>query len=372
MSGRARWALVAALAALLVTSPFVVQAWPTPASGLTAVEVAERVAAAGDHGYSGTVASRGGIELPGEETIGGVAKILGRDGVLRVWWQDPSTWRVATVRPSGETDIFHSGTQSTRWVYESRNVTTYPDARVRLPNSTDVLPPLLAARVLDGARPEELSRLPTRRVAGRVAVGVRLVPGDRQSSIGHVDVWSDLETGLGLRVELYGEQGPSVLATTFTGVDTGRPDPEAMRFTAPPGSHPRYDDTIDLAALAEKYDFREVPATLAGLPQRVSGTAVGLYGRGPTVLLAVAIRPGEAQDLRRELRSRPGTTCLRDGDLVQSGPVTMMLTRRPWPFAADWLVAGTVTQDALVQAGRELPRRPISALPGRPTKGCAS
>jgi hypothetical protein len=99
---------------------------------------------------------------------------------------------------------------------------------------------------------------------------------------------------------------------------------------------------------------------------------VGLYGRGPTVLLAVAIRPGEAQELRRELRSRPGTTCLRDGDLVQSGPVAMMLTRRPWPFAADWLVAGTVTRDALVEAGRELPRRPISALPGRPTKGCSS
>ena len=69
-------------------------------------------------------------------------------------------------------------------VYETQRVTRVPDLPVRLPRHEDLLPPLLAERVLDGARPDELGRLPTRRVAGRLAVGIRLTPGSAQSTIG--------------------------------------------------------------------------------------------------------------------------------------------------------------------------------------------
>ena len=57
---------------------------------------------------------------------------------------------------------------------------------VRLPDTADLLPNELARRVLEGARPGELSRLPAQRVAGHDALGLRLTPANPQSSIGHV------------------------------------------------------------------------------------------------------------------------------------------------------------------------------------------
>ena len=366
MTRRTRWGLVIVLVVALVATPFVVQAWPVPSSRLSAVQVVERIRDARAAGYSGEVTSRGGIEVPGDESISSVAKILGRDGSLRVWWRDPDRWRVATMRTTGETDLFHYPGEAVRWVYESRNVTVLPDAPVRLPTTTDVLPPLLAARVLDDARPSELSRLPTRRVAGHVGVGVRLVPRESQSTIGHVDVWADEESGLPLRVEVYGDQGPAALVTAFTRLDLGRPDREALAFEPPEGSRVRLDRTVDLAAAADLYSDRLAPTRLAGLPTRVRGFGrVGLYGRGPTVLIAVPLRGGDAADLRRQLRTRPGSSCLPEGDALTTGPLSLLLTRRR--NADQWLLAGTVEVAALARSVGRLPAGVGDQTAGIPT-----
>ncbi len=365
-----RWGTVALLVALLVATPVVVRAWPVPSSRLTAAEVVRSVREASALAYTGRVASRGGVELPAGESLTSVAKVLGRDSDLRVWWRDPRTWRVASLRPTGETDLVHRKDITRRWVYESKNVTLTPDVPVRLPTFLDVLPPLLAVRVLEDAEPDELSRLPTRRVAGRVGVGVRLEPRDPQSSVGHVDVWADRETGLPLRVDLFGEEGPAALTTAFTSLEPGRPDASALEFTPPPDARVRFDQTIDLASSADLFSHRVVPDTLAGLPSRADTLgSVGVFGRGPTVLLAVPVRARDAQDLRRELRRRPGSTCVEAGDLVATGPLTLMLTRRR--YADDWLLAGTVTQEALVRASRELPLALALALPGPSDPGCS-
>ena len=74
---------------------------------------------------------------------------------------------------------------------------------VRLPDDADLAPPALARRLLAGARPAELRRLPSRRVAGRSA-GAAPAPGEPTTTIERVDVWADTATGLPLRVEAYG------------------------------------------------------------------------------------------------------------------------------------------------------------------------
>src|SRR5690349_771409 len=172
MTPRARWGLVAAGVALLLVTPLVAGAWPVPSSRVSADQVLDRVRAARTTAYSGLVATEADVDLPGDPRVQDVAGLLGHDSTLRVWWRDPSTWRVASLRGTGETDLVHRGNRLLRWVYETQRVTRVPDLPVRLPRHEDLLPPLLAERVLDGARPSELSRLPTRRVAGRLAVGI--------------------------------------------------------------------------------------------------------------------------------------------------------------------------------------------------------
>ncbi len=362
MTARGRWAAVAVGVLALLAAPFVLRAWPVASSSLSAPEVVARIRASQDVPYSGLVSSRGGVSLPGDAALEGVATLLGRDGDLRAWWAGPDTWRVATLRTTGETDLWHRGEVTMRWVYESRNLTVHPDAPVRLPTSVDVLPPVLAVRVLQGAHEDEVTRLPTARVAGRTAVGVRLTPDQPQSTVGHVDLWADTETGLPLRVEVHGSQGPAVLAAGFTSLDLGMPSPDDLRFTPPPDARVDDDEAVDLATAANRYADREVPDTLAGLPSRGPPLgSVGLFGRGPTVLLAVPVRAEDAEDLRRELQDRPGSTCLELGDVVATGPITTMLTRRG--FGDDWLLIGTVTADSLERAAGELPAASRAIVP---------
>ncbi len=337
---------------LLVAAPFVARAWPVPASGMTAPDLVAAIRASDDQAFTGVVRSRGGVELPTDDSLEGAAKLLGRDGTLRVWWSGADSWRVATLRTTGETDLLHRGEQNLRWVYESKNVTVYPDTPVRLPTSVDVLPPVLAERVLQGARPEEVERLPTERIAGRTAAGLRLTPDQPQSSVGRVDLWADVETGLPLRVEMYGETGPAALSTSFTDLSMGEPDADALTFRPPADSRVRYDDVIDAAAAADYYASTFTPGRLAGLPMRADTLgSVGLYGRGPTVLLALPLREGDAEQLREELASRPGSVCLAEGPAVATGPLQLLVTESA---GEPWLLAGTVTRGAAARAARDL------------------
>jgi outer membrane lipoprotein-sorting protein len=352
MSAARRWMVVAAGVLVLVAAPFVARAWPVPESDLTAPQLVERIEGSGALAWTGIVRSRGGVELPTDASLESAARLLGRDGTIRAWWAGPDRWRLATLRTTGETDLLHRGDMNLRWVYESKNVTLYPDTPVRLPNSLDVLPPVLAGRVLDGARPEELERLPTERIAGRTAAGLRLAPADPQSSVARVDLWADTETGLPLRVEVYAGSGPAALATSFTELSFDEPDPDLFVFDPPEDAQVRYVDVVDAAAAVNYYADRITPDTLAGLPRRTAGPgAVGLYGRGPTVLLALPLRDDDAHDLRDELAGRPGSVCLAEGQAVATGPLQLLVTD---PDDDPWLLAGTVTREAVAEAARDL------------------
>jgi outer membrane lipoprotein-sorting protein len=368
VSGVHRWVLVAVGVTLLVALPFLVRALPVPDRDVAAPDLLTSIRGAGDVAFSGYVESRGGVQLPADDSLESVAKLVGRSGSIRVWWADPHTWRTATLRTTGETDLLHQGAVSLRWVYESKRVTVSPDVPVRLPDSSDVLPNVLAPRVLQGARTSELSRLPAERVAGRTALGLRFTPDDEQASIDHVDVWADERSGLPLRVALYrGAQGPASLDTRFVDLEIGAPDRAALSFTPPPDATVQFEQTVDLAAAADRYADRPVPATLAGLPARAAGVrAVGVYGRGPTVLLAMPLRDGDAESLRHTIRERPGARCV-GGDAagsmaVAAGPLQMLVTREGAP---PWLVAGTVTAETAERAAARLVRVvPFSVVAG--------
>lgn len=355
MTAVRRWIVVALGLVVIVAVPLALRSVPASGSDASAAELLDKVNASDGVAYSGYAESLGTLQLPVTDTFTDVGQLFGERTRLRVWWRSSDDWRVDKLLTSGEVDSFRHGRGLVTWDYEKAEAvrTRVPD--VRLPGASDLLPPQLARLLLADATPDEVSRLPAKRVAGISAPGIRLTPSSPLSTVAAVDVWLDEASGLPLRVELYadGADGPAI-SSEFMQVSVESPDRATTAFTAPPGADVRYEDELDIADAANQYAPVLPPRTVVGLDRDVSRVqgAVGLYGRGVTRLVAIPLWDRAAEPLRDQLRVTPGAVALPAGDAVSVGPLNVLLTE--YPDGGGWLVSGTVTQQALVDAAREL------------------
>lgn len=361
MNSTGRWLLVAGVAATLVAAPVVVRALPASGSDVTARELSERIAASSSVPWSGEVSTRGRLQVPDTDSFGGVVDLLGDSKTLRVWWRDPTHWRVDDTRQTGESDLVRDDTTLTRWVFESGTATITPYATVRLPDASDVLPSRLAARLLSGATTAELERVPSRRVAGRSAAGLRLTPADPASTIERADVWADEASGLPLRVEVYGKGDVlPVVTSTLTDVDLDRPAADTTTFEAPDTATVRRRDVIDVAAGANAFAPFELPGEVAGLERTGDEDelgAVGVYGRGPTALIVIPLRRGLSGQVRDQLSTVSSARRSDAGTSLEVGPLSVLLTDGGRRSRGTFLLAGTVTPETLAQASVELAQK---------------
>jgi len=369
MSAARRWCLVALGVLALVLTPLAVEAWPASQSEVSAPRLLQQIRDSQDLAYSGYVESTGGIAFPTTEQFGGVADLLGDRNRLRVWWRGPDTWRVDKVATGGETGLYSDGELSYAWDYESLEATPTLHQLSPLPRTVDLVPPQLAHRVLADARTEEVSRLPVERIAGRDAAGLRLTPSEPQSSIDHVDVWADTETGLPVRVEVWGEgEQSTAVATGFIELSLEPPDEETTTFAAAPGvdvmtggiggeslvSHiPEAFVAPRLAGLANSYD---------GSTLRAGPSLVTRYGHGVTQLLVIGLDDEIADPLREQLAATAGRVIDdRLGTSLAAGAMHLLLT----PCQGDepsWLLVGTVDEATLLKAA-EVAVRQRSSVP---------
>jgi hypothetical protein len=193
-------------------------------------------------------------------------------------------------------------------------------------------------------------------VAGIDAPGLRLTPDESATTVAHVDLWAEPGSGLPLQVELYGvgEQRP-VLTTTLLELSLSEPPDETTDFSPGQGVQVNFEQSVDVAAAANAFAPYDLPASLAGLRSRDGQDpgAVGIYGRGPTTLIALPLRGQVAGPLRRQLSDR-GTAQFTDvGTLAPVGPVGLLIT----PFRGRrgaFLLAGTVNSETLQRAAAEL------------------
>ena len=358
--GRARrWAVVAALAAVLCALPGVVGALPAEDSDVSATDLRDAVLASAGVGFSGYAVSAGGLALPVGGQLPAVADLLSDRVRLRVWWRGADEHRVDVVTAAGETGVHVDAGGTWTWEYESATAERTGPAPLALPAPPDLVPAALGRRLLSEAADGELSRTGARRVAGRDALGLRLVPAEPASSVARVDVWADAATGLPLAVEVVadGASAPA-LDTRFLDLDLAVPPAGVVAFTPPPGARvrPGRDDGGLLEEAGRRLAPVDLPAELAGLPRRgLAGApaAVGLYGRGVT-LLAVAPLPGRvAGGLQSAVRAAPDAVVDRLGARLAAGPLGLMLVERPG--SGTYVLTGTVTLDALAEAARQLP-----------------
>jgi hypothetical protein len=354
----ARWLVVLVAAVAFVATPLLISAAPATPSDISATELAGRIQQSADVGWSGYVQTAGTLQVPDNESFATLSQLLGENTELRAWWRNSTDWRVDRIRSTGETDMFRQGGGTVRWVFESETATYSPVSKIRLPDASDLLPPTFGRSLLQGVREDELSRLPPRRVAGRDAPGLRLTPREQATTIGQVNIWADSASGLPLEVEVYGvgEKRP-VLSTTLREFQLGAPPDTATRFTLAEGVRVVYESSVDVAAAANAFAPYDLPVSLAGLASR-SGEdpgAVGIYGRGPTTLIAIPLRGQVAGPLRRQLQDRGNAQLTQVGTLVPVGPVGLLIT--PRGSGGAFLLAGTVTDETLRRAASELLER---------------
>jgi hypothetical protein len=356
MAPAARWLIVGVIVLGVVTPSLLLRALPASSSDATAATLAGKAVRSTGTSWSGEVSSQGSLDVPLDSSMfGGVARLLGDQNNLRVWWRDADTWRVDRLRTSGESDIARNGGLSVKWNYEEGRARFAAYTPIRLPDDNDVVPSSLAARLLDGARASELSRLPARRIAGASAAGVRLIPSDASSTIARVDVWVDESSGLPLRVEVYGDRDVHpVLTSEVTSFHVGDPSDSEVGFRLSPGVHAVRGETLDDLAAANAFAPFLLPTRVIGLERRAAPAdlgAVGVYGRGPTALLAIPLRGGTADALHKQLARSHNARSTKDSAALEVGPLSVLLVQKE---DSNFLLAGTITPASLRQAAVDL------------------
>lgn len=361
MTAVRRWLVVGLGLAVLLALPSVLGALPAAQSELSAAELLERVQESGDVSYSGYAEAVGGLQLPVTQDFTDLVDLFGDRSRLRVWWRTAEDWRVDTLSATGETDLFHRGGDTLMWEYEDDRATLTREPDIRLPRNADLLPTELGRRLLSEATAEEVTRIPAIRVAGRDAPGLRLRPTDRRTTVDRVEVWVDPQSGLPLRVQVYGAgSDTAALTATFLELTVAEPSEADTSFIAPPGSEFRFEDVVDVAAAANEFAPAVAPNRLAGLDRRddLRQGAVGAYGRGVTLLVAAPIWDDISRPLRDQLEGTPGAQIDDSGVYVSVGPLGLLLTPGS-RSQRSWLVAGTVDRQTLAEAASELVQIPV-------------
>lgn len=356
MTSRRRWALVALVLAVVVGVPTALRAVPPADSGRGAVELLALVRAADGRPWSGYVETQGTLQLPTSDDFDGVAALFGERTRLRAWWRSDDDWRVDRLLATGESGLRHDDGVSVAWSYERSEAELSRDPGIRLPRSADLVPPVLGERVLRGVGAGDVERVPSRRVAGIAAPGLRVRPAAPQASVDHVDLWVDPETGVPLRVEVHAQAaGAPDFTTAFGDFSRARPPASVTDFVPTASTDVEVEQVLDIADAANQYAPLRPPRVVGGLPRSSSSEgAVGVYGTGLTQLVAIPLRPQEAEPLRGQLRTAIGAADVPRLPAVRLsvGPLGVLVTGRDDEGA--WLVAGTVDAVTLERAGRDL------------------
>jgi hypothetical protein len=353
-----RWLVVLCGVIALVALPTVIGAIPAQQSDIAAGELLSRITHPRAAGYSGYAESTGGLALPVTRQFSSVADLFGGTTQMRGWWRGEYDWRVDTVGFAGESDMHVRPSGTWTWDYESNRATwteqTTP-VQVRLPSAGDLLPTRLARRLLSQAAADEVSRLPSKRIAGRSAPGLRLRPRASQSTIDRVDVWADRATGLALRVDVFGKGSGRVLTSAFLDFSTRLPTVADTGFSPPSWARVRMQTEPDLIAAIDRFALVAAPAQLGGISRNtalpVSG-AIGVYGVGVTEFAVVPLPDRVTFSVEEQLKGLASST--PDGLATTVGPLSLLLTK-PDENGLSWLLTGTVTLRTLSAAAKQLP-----------------
>jgi hypothetical protein len=357
--------VTAAGVAVLCLLPAVVAAWPVrAASGIGPAELRDRVLASVNQPYSGYVTTDGRLRLPELPALEDVRGVFSGSARLRAWYASSAAWRVAELTATGERDTYRTVAGQYTWDYERNLVTELlGDPSVWLPGTSDVVPPVLARRLLGAGG--DVSALPARRVAGVEAAGLRLTPDDPDTSIAWVDVWADPRTGLPVHVEVVAEGATDpVFTSRFLDVDQAAPDPATLTPAAPPGAGFARTTPADAAEALGNVLNGQLPATLVGKPRSPIALTegifgAGVYGTGFSTVVVVGLPGrlgGQTLEAARENGAAEVPLTGAQAYELRATPLAALVVHRFGDRSSrrTWLLTGLVDPQLLRRAAAEL------------------
>jgi len=343
--------------AVLCSIPALIGAIPAGGGAVEPAALRGRILAA-ESPYSGYAESVGSLGLPDLPALGDLGALLGGRTRLRAWHASPTAWRVDVLNDSGERDGYATRVGTATWDYE-RNLRTdlIGNPALRVPRPADLLPPELARRLLADQGAEKVAPLRARRVAGITAVGLRLIPTDPDTTIGHIDVWADRVTALPVYVAVTGRAGgaPS-LQSGFLDLDQGPVPDSVLTAPGPPQATytsveaPQVSDAIDRSvrrALPPRLAGRDAADLIDGQPR-----ALRTYGTGFSSFAALALPRQISQQVYDAAKAAGGTRQEFGGGsaVVLRTALLTLLVVGPSLNGVGLLLAGPVDEKVLVQA----------------------
>ncbi len=330
---RWRWLVVLVPTALLVSLPAAVDRLPVDTAEIAPSELAALVARSTQQPYQGYAVTRGALDLPDVDGAESPAALLSDTSTLRVWYRGPNAFRVDRITLYNERDVYVDDLGY--WIWDSQlreSQRVNGQYQVRLPRSSDVLPPELARRLVAAASPQaaDLQPIAPRRVAGRAVPGFRIVPrsvADRViTTISHADIWVEPRTGVAQRVEVFtAAHDEPALEARFLQFSSTQPSVEGVTFTPPLSGtiDLNSDDGLDAAQRIERFPTRALPNAIAGLGRRTQRrSAAATYGSGFEVVDVFASPRNVESRLPASVPTSPrpwgGTARLIEGDLINA------------------------------------------------------
>jgi hypothetical protein len=354
-----RWAIVVAGTGVLCALPSIVAAWPVAGSPLSAAQLRARIMASAPVAYQGYAESDVSLDLPTLPDLSDVISLLDGTTDQYAWYRSPDQWRADTLTTAGEDDTYQTSQGTFEWDYSSNLFSQVTGAQpVRLPRAADLLPPVLGRRLLSYAgSADRLYRLPSQRVAGFDAAGLRLVPASADTTIGAIEIWADPASGLPLQVEVFGRGATTpVLVTRFLDLSLRVPSLGTVTPNPAPGVGFSVTQLPDVSGVLNGFG-PPLPSTLAGLGMVASpgGLAdVAAYGAGLArfVVVPLPVRVGntamsDASSVGALLKVAAGSEVL-----VRTSLLTMVLASPPG--GPVYLLVGAVTPDLLERAAAQL------------------
>jgi hypothetical protein len=364
---RRRWSVVVGGVAVMCALPAIIAALPVPAVAISAATLRARILASVRVPYEGYAESTVNLGLPQLPDLQDVSALFGGSTDQYAWYRSPGSWRAAVVTGTGESDTYQAGQQTYQWDYGHNVLTRIVGAQpVRLPRAADLLPPALARMLLDISSPaDRVSRLPSRRVAGVDAAGLRLVPADSTTTVGAVDIWADPADGLPLEVAITGRgSAKPILVTSFLqvaerlpAVATVTPDP-APGVTVTTTGLPEVERVLGGDGDGD-HDGTPFPGQLAGLGRVATAgglTGVAIYGTGFSRLVLLPLPRGDgSQMLNAAIQAGAATVALPGGTaaLVRTPLLTVLVLRAGFRNET-YALTGAVTPALLESAGAGL------------------
>jgi hypothetical protein len=349
-----RWSAVAAGTAAVVAAPVLWLGRPVDAPQVATSALLRSARASSSVAFSGFAETRGSLGLPDLPRLGSVAALLGSTTRERVWWRSAADWRVDTVHPTGEEATYAVRGLLHTWNYESRTSRLIlNNPRVRLPRADDLLPPQAARRLLAGVDGTAVvRRLPARRVAGHATIGVRIVPGQTDSTIARADLWIEPRTGLPLALDLYsrGASDPA-LTSHFLDLRLGDPGATVLRPRNAASALELPTPIADIASALDTFVNSDLPGRLGAFRRSRDVVSLGgsaTYGQGLARFVVLPL-PGRLGFGALDAAEGGGGTVIVDTSLDRAVMVTTPLltvvvahheVRGPDPT---YLLVGTVT-----------------------------